>query len=501
MLFAFGLHAQTNLQFNYATYGANNHSGEADLQVKSANYKVEDNSIVFEFNIIDDEVKLDPDNLNTDHIEFWFSANEHANRLFKLKQKDDEEAYDEENDEYSYYENEWFELGNYDKRISEEDLIDQFRQDYFWQFSERTDDPDSSIFTAEVYDKYDMAGTSHWGIYADTSILFDREQYVTIEAPSKASEVNYTYTLTHDGYQLKVAFSPEQLIFVPSHLFYHIRLNVVIFDQDTKGLALHTLTQNYTWGNPRELNSYFLGAPLTIDVEEAVSDYTEFTYCYDCFYYFRNGVWQLYQKYSDLEDWGDNLYQVDYFPLGFSRKEAQIGPNKVWVYSNADDEAFYLYFPNEKANKQKQAIDISMGMYDFGSFSNFDFKIPDSLKLYPFKDGSVGFVMPSEYPHNTYGRGPCGACYHLVLIFYHISDAGLQRLLAVDHLDGNLVTHWSHELDIDDNWIPQFDQITWDMEKEQLTIPCIETDDAYAPDVPFVFAWDENWKPYLVKPE
>ncbi len=69
--------------------GAKNHSGESDFTILSSKLEIKSDKLVFTFDIQDDEVSINSKDINSDHLEFWFSLDNKDNDLLSIDFKED----------------------------------------------------------------------------------------------------------------------------------------------------------------------------------------------------------------------------------------------------------------------------------------------------------------------------------------------------------------------------------------------------------------------------
>ena len=455
---------QSTLAF-HNTYGIKHHTGIADLSIEKAIYYVENNQLHFEFFIKDDQVILENGQLNSDHLEFWFTVNEKTDVLYSMNTNDEHTGW--------YY----YEVG--DRQISPSKLHDQFRKDYIDFESWRNMGIDSAFYEAEVKTKKDFTGTVHWGIYTDTSILYDLRSYENMSSqliPPAANKARYE--IKDGGYSVKISFTPEQLLFLRKSKVSFQKLNIVVFDQDASGKSLHTLSNNYQWGEVAGFPSIKLNPSLTIGVSKTYTDFESSGEFYGHLYYFGAGTWELIFPSDDRIRFYQPYYYLSWDVRGLSREEVFIGKHRLFFYN----EPGYLFFPS--SNKWIH--------------TDYELEQVKNIKTIRFKDSSIAFYNEFYYMQNPYGHGPCGACDHEQTDIYLLSEKGPKMILSADINMGNMLCLWrEHNIEIGEGWMPEFDKQIWNMELEQLTVPAYNERDDITTDKNIVISWDKEWKPIV----
>jgi hypothetical protein len=457
---AFGQH---QLEF-HPTYGNRHHTGTADLSIENAIYYLENNQLWFEFFIKDDQVMLNNGDLNSDHLEFWFTVNEKSDVLFSMNTSE----------EYTG----WYYYHLEDKPATTASLHDQFRNDYIGFESWQHGEVDSAFYTADVKTKKEFTGTVHWGVYPDTLIMHDIKFYDYLPdqlvAPTADKAV---YEIKDGGYSVKVHFTPEQLLFLNESTVRFQKLNVVVFDQDESGKSLHTLTKNYRWGEVDGFPSLQLDPPLTINVSDTYTDFESSSGLFHL-YFFEGDNWKIIAPSDDRIRFYQPYYSITWNVQNVNREEIFIGEQQLYFY----DEPRLLFFP-----QSNHWID-----------TDYELEQVKNIRTIEFKDGSIAFYNTISYMQNAYGHGPCGGCDHEQTDIYLLNEKGPQLILSADINMGNMQCIWrEHDIEITEEWIPEFDKQSWNMELEELTVPALNDRDYTATNKNIVISWDQEWQPII----
>ncbi len=499
-LFASGVSAQQNLLLHYATKGQEHHSGTADLEVTKCEVSVNKNQLHFEVEVKDDQLQLNSGRINSDHVEFWFTINTENKQLYSLENRGYINNSEDEVDDEA-----WMYFGtpySFEPRDPNEDFEEQFKQSFAGK-THYLNIPEEVIDNAEVKMHRDFSGLVHWGVFSDTSILFDSHLYKQSELPRQLPPLTSNFTETSEGWKLSINFRIEHLVFLRKIKTSDLRLNVVVFDQDEDGLAIHSLTEAYAWGDVTGFPSVKLDQPLTIPLDAAYQDYEQSPFFNETnSYVFYDGQWKPHIEAYDTDYWWDDLYDIDWMPITLSRQKVRIGPHAAFIYDRGGDVQL-LHFP-----KQNRWIETEL-IYE---------ELKDSFDIITFNDGGVGFFNRTSYMQSPWGTGPCGACMHFVTELIRITENGVEAILSMDYNSGNMVCRWSFEMEIEEYWIPDFEFasedyeeevspidtefIEWDAERNQLLIPC--SNEHYEQDSEektiVRIGWDEEWNPILVDP-
>jgi hypothetical protein len=356
-------------------------------------------------------------------------------------------------------------------------LKKQFRTDYIefenWQYN----DVDSAFYTAEVKTKKEFSGTVHWGVYEDSTVMYDLEFYDYIIGPIVAPPTNKAvYQKRDDGYRVKVAFTPEQLLFLKRSKVHAQKLNIVVFDQDVSGKTLHTLTTDYNWGEVKSFPTLPLDPPLTIDVSDTYTDYESSAWLQ--LYYFEGGSWKTVAPYDNRIRFYQPYYNISWEAQELSRTEVLIGKHQLYYYN----ELGLLFFPQS----------------NHWIHTDYDLEQLKNVTTIEFNDGSIAFYNSLSFMQNPYGHGPCGACDHEQTDIYLIGEKGPQLILSADVNMGNLVCIWrEHDIELAEEWIPEFGKQRWNRELEQLTVPVYNERGESTTPKNMLISWDKEWKPVI----
>lgn len=458
---------KAKMYFNTGMKWPENHNGVNDFSIVNANYWVANNQLHIEIEVKDDELIFKGTQLNSDHVEVWFSALENTHQVFKIADPDSGFYTDWA---FAEFENEDSTLAQKKQRFIEHEKVAMPFYDYYFSEQEM-----AHLNVSHVLVSRDLSGTAHYGFFNDSSMVFDIKCAYSLEyVPSKVPD--YELEKTNTGYTFKLTCDPSDFFTVGHFPISEIKCNVIFFDEDKDGLSIHTYSNKYEWGEVDYFKKLTLNPSLNSTMPKEWQWLTQTgNHNSNLFGVFNGDNWELRRLIYNNDDWYDFTYDMYWEDVSPTFEYFEIfGDSLVFYYLDGHN---VIHKPNTHLWLETEA--------------DLDF-VKDSA-FFKFSDGSFGFLSISYFLQNPYGRGPCGACDHEKLTIQRISENNVDRIFEADANLGNVETWWSEELMMPKEYVPDFTTLKWDNEKQTFYLRLI--DEYVGRKFNLEFGWNEKWQP------
>lgn len=454
-----------DLFFNIGMVNPENHVGVMDFSIHKAQYYTDSNKLYFEFEIKDDQLIFDGTNLNSDHVEIWFSAIEKTDILFK---------YQDEN-----YFGDW---GNYLLEPEDTNWF-EIKKDYLLNLKHKLEYVDyyndiDTFFTENIILKKDFFGQTHYGLFKDNAVFFDLENYLSHNVNAKVPEFLFNFFPTDSGYKLKVSFEPKDFLFANNHIIRYQKINIVFFDQDESGLSIHTHSNQYQWGQSKWFKEIELNTPLQINLgENKIGLKQNPKYQYALFYFEDN--WKMLECLGEGVSWWDRIVDKYWEEVDVTCDTLINKKDTILIFST-NNQNNYIFFKN----------------YDCWHSTQLTTKYIEDSALYSLKGNKLLFIDKANYIQSKWGYGPCGACDHSSKTIYLLEKNHKKELINFDVNKGNMDTYWPSNFNLKEFDIPDLESIKILKWTNRIFVrvgpPEGKTNKS------LTIGFDKNWNPYVV---
>ncbi len=270
----------------FVVMGNQNYKGKQDCK---ANVKLFSNgkAIIINVNVIDDDLVFNNNEINSDHIEIWFSVPEKSYSFavpdiynFDNKNFSSKFIY---SDSSLYLLKKKGTLENFKNNLSDPIVImdndslknmSELDSTSFQWLIEDINDYLYNVKKSNLFIEHFFYNIVHFGFLPNktNAILYDKkfyspiERYLHFKLNDFASYISIKKNISNSGYSYNIIFPPQALGFVNKYGVKNLRFQVDVFDVDKtdKKLTILSTSKNRIWGNPHSFNKVSLRKNINV---------------------------------------------------------------------------------------------------------------------------------------------------------------------------------------------------------------------------------------------
>jgi hypothetical protein len=391
----------------FPVYGKKHYNGKKDNDAK-VEITSKGNELEVLVSVKDDSLVWKNDFNESDHIELWFSMDSLPN-------------------DYFVYENQFY-YGDTVTKSSRKDFI-QFLEETgaFDQYIDEYRETQTDLRTKpeEIPIVKELTGLVHWGIDVQHSkaFQFDREFYSKVNLPESLDKyIVVQKEIVKGGYNVKLTFKPEALLFFNNPVNNRLFFIVDVFDVDVamKDLSVLSTAEHKKWGAPETFSSTSLTTPLKIS-----EDLNPYRLVNNKNFYFFDSTseWNFYYRTDESQHWYDTYWTFHYSKLN---PEIETKNFKIGVQAE-----LIRYYIEEIQGFSGIVTKIKFQNQIFETRNFACYESSDSIDIQVAGKNQYAIQTTSCSMRNPWGMGICGACEDISETFYILKNDRLNTLLEI----------------------------------------------------------------------